>query len=54
MKLIDVDLNKGARGKYIYIIDFFVYIQKINNPPDGYEIDINNIELLYNLVNNLF
>ena len=52
LKLIDVDLNKGAGGKYIYIsygydsdvslppiVDFFVHIQKINSPPDGYECD---------------
>ena len=49
LKLIDLDLNKGAKGAYIYlcygneeniilepIADFFIYIKNLNSPPIGY------------------
>lgn len=52
LELIDKDLNVDAGGDYIYlcfgndpninlppIIDFFIYIVKVNNPPSGYECD---------------
>ena len=56
LKLIDVDLNKGCGGEYIYltygheyeeplspIIDFFIYIVNVNVPPKNYECDYNNL-----------
>ena len=56
LKLINVDLNKGAGGEYIYltygydpdkllspIVDFFVHIVNINTPPEGYECDTNDL-----------
>ena len=56
LNLIDIDLNKGCGGDYIYltygydqesslspIVDFFVYIFNINEPPLDYECDNNNL-----------
>ena len=56
LNLIDIDLNKGCGGDYIYltygydpesslspIVDFFVYIFNINDPPFDYECDSNNL-----------
>lgn len=52
LNLIDIDLNKGCGGDFVYltygyendkplapIVDFFVYIENINTPPYGYECD---------------
>lgn len=56
LQLIDVDLNKGCGGDYIYlayghepnkplspIVDFFIHILNVNNPPEGYECDTNDL-----------
>lgn len=56
LTLINVDLNKGYGGEYIYltygfetnkplspIVDFFIYIENLNKPPDGYLCDDNNL-----------
>ena len=49
-------MNKGCGGAYIYlaygndpgqslspIVDFFIHILKVNNPPEGYECDTNDL-----------
>lgn len=54
LTFIDEDLNKNAGGEYVYIcygylenmlsdpiVDFFVYIEKINSPPEGYKCETN-------------
>lgn len=56
LTLINVDLNKGCGGEYIYltygfepkkplspIVDFFIYIENLNKSPDGYLCDDNNL-----------
>ena len=56
LKIIDADLNKGCGGEYIYlaygndpgqslspIVDFFIHILNVNDPPEGYECDTNNL-----------
>ena len=54
LTFIDVDLNKGSGGEYIYIcygyienmlsdpiVDFFIYVKDINSPPKEYKCETN-------------